>query len=127
MCVLYMERSDVENVDTFREFVEKKDSFNNKIFFIIWVLNISIMCVSIKYFINYSSEIYLIMGLFGTLLVGGSISASSKSIVDFSLTRVDFNFDKAESLLNSKLMTGVGTIFLFISILLGYTMNCINY
>ena len=126
ICIISMNRSQIKDENTFRKFIESKDRYNNKIFFIISVLSIIIMWVSVKYFINYIFEIYLFIGLLGTFLVGYSMLASSKSIFEFSLTKVGYNSEKAVFLLNSKLMTGVGTVFLFISLLIGYILNSIN-
>lgn len=121
-----MKRSEINDQETFQKFVESKDRCNNKIFIIIIVLNITITYISVKYFMNYIFEIYLIIGLLGTFLVGYSMLASGKSIFKFSLTLCGYNLDQAESLLNSKLMTGVGTMFIFTSMLIGYILNCIN-
>ena len=121
-----MKRSEIKDVETFQKFIESKDRYNSNIFVIIYVLNIIIIWTSVKYFINYIFEIYLFIGLLGTFLVGYSMLVSSKSIFEFSLTKVGYNSEKAVILLNSKLMTVVGTIFLFTSLLIGYILNAIN-
>ena len=79
--------------------------------------------VSFKLLIEFIFEIYLIIGIIGTSLVGYSTVQSGESIIEFCSTKWDYNLDKAESLLNSKLYTGVGTIFLLTALLVGYYIN----
>jgi hypothetical protein len=79
--------------------------------------------ISFKSLLEFIFEIYLFIGIIGTFLVGYSTIQSGKSIIEFSSTKWDYNLDKAESLLNSKLYTGVGTIFLLTALLVGYYIN----
>lgn len=87
------------------------------------MLNIVVFHISFKLLTEFIFEIYLFIGIIGTSLVGYSTVQSGKSIIEFSSTKWDYNLDKAESLLDSKLYTGVGTIFLLTSLLVGYYIN----
>jgi len=118
-----MKRSDVKSHETFREYISKKNHLIHIEFVLFFLLNIIILYVSFKLLIEFILEIYLIIGIVGTSLVGYSTVQSGETIIEFCSTKWDYNLDKAESLLNSKLYTGVGTIFLLTALLVGYYIN----
>jgi hypothetical protein len=121
-----MERSDVKNIESFKKYVSEKNNSINIKLWITFALNFVVLYISLNLLREFIFEIYLLIGVIGTCLVGYSTFESGKSIVEYSSPKWDYNLNKAESLLKSKLYTGVGTTFLLTALLVGYYINYLS-
>lgn len=119
-----MKRTEVKDQESFKKYILEKDTVNKRKIIICIILNFIFLYMSFKLLKEFIFEIYLTIGIIGTSLVGYSAIESGKSIIEFSSTKWDYNLDKAESLLKSKLYTGIGTTFLLTSLVVGYYINC---
>ncbi|WP_048120797.1 hypothetical protein [Methanosarcina vacuolata] len=119
-----MKRAEVKDQESFQKYILEKNTINKRKIIICILLNVIFLYMSFKLLTGFIFEIYLTIGIIGTSLVGYSAIESGKSIIEFSSTKWNYNLDKAESLLKSKLYTGIGTIFLLTSLIVGYYINC---
>lgn len=110
-----MSDNDIDKIDDYKKFVHTTNRCYTLLLILFGIATILFFDIGPKTIFNI--EISRIAGLIGAILLGLTMFLSSKKIISLSTVYRGYHLGQARELLDNKLLSGIGTILVVLSLI----------
>ena len=112
-----MKKEHVKDTADFNKYVKNTVRDTIVITWIVILVSFLMLLITFKIGKIYFFTTSILFGLAGTAIIGLSTSYSTENILKLSSMHLDYDIDKADDLIRTRLWTSIGTVLLLSSII----------
>jgi len=109
---------EVSDFSSLKQYVKQQNCLFSIFILIAIIISFILIIMSLKWSRYLVVIVSLGLSIIGTFFLGLTTVYSSKEIIQMSAMHINFDIDKAKSILSTKLLSGIGTVFLLCGIIL---------